>query len=467
MARVLIICKEIPTFHKKPPNTMNTPPVVPRVGSLTTFASLTLALVSVLLFNRCTDQVEATVRYTHVRPVYTTTETLRNSVSVMPAKTVTGTGKLFAHDSYLFLNQPGEGIHIIDNTDPSNPSTISFINIPGNFDLAAKGDILYADSYIDLLALDISDPLNVQVVKRVENVFPRYNSYGHYTDEQLGIVTSWVEEETVEIYEGDMNGYQEYGPGMYLYNGGFAMEEASLRSFANDASVPVINQNNQVIGKAGSLARFAVDNDQLYTVDDNNMQVFDINQLTDPVSVNNMYVGFMIETIFPYKDKLFIGSQNGMFIYETSNPGSPTHVSSFEHATSCDPVVANDSIAYVTLRSGNTCEGVLNQLDIVDVRDVYSPYLMMSYSMENPHGLGIDGTTLFVCEGEYGLKVFDASNTYAIDQNLIAHFQDVHAYDVIPMNGILMMIGDDGLYQYDYTDLSNIRLLSKLTVAAL
>ena len=446
---------------------MKTTSSFPRVGSLTTFASLTLALVSVLLFNRCTDQVEATVRYTHVRPVYTTTETLRNAVAVMPAKTITGTGKLFSHDKYLFLNQPGEGIHIIDNTDPSNPTTISFINIPGNFDLAAKGDILYADSYIDLLALDISDPLNVQVVKRVEDVFPRYNSYGHYTDEQLGIVTSWVEEEAVEIYEGDMNGYQEYGPGMYLYNGGFAMEEARLSSFANDASVPVVNQNNQVIGKAGSLARFAVDNNHLYTVDDYDMQVFDITQLTDPIAGNKLNIGFMIETIFPYKDKLFIGSQTGMFIYETSNPENPGYVSSFEHATSCDPVVANDSIAYVTLRSGNTCEGVLNQLDIVDVRDVYSPHLATSYAMENPHGLGIDGTTLFICEGEYGLKVFDASNTYAIDQNLIAHFQDVHAYDVIPMNGILMMIGDDGLYQYDYTDLSNIRLLSKLTVAAL
>ena len=110
---------------------MKTTSPFPRVGSLTTFASLTLALVSVLLFNRCTDQVEATVRYTHVRPVYTTTETLRNAVAVMPAKTITGTGKLFSHDKYLFLNQPGEGIHIIDNTDPSNPTTISFYQHSG------------------------------------------------------------------------------------------------------------------------------------------------------------------------------------------------------------------------------------------------------------------------------------------------------------------------------------------------
>ena len=155
-----------------------------------------------------------------------------------------------------------------------------------------------------------------------------------------------------------------------------------------------------------------------------------------------------------------------MYIYDNAQPESPTYISSFFHATSCDPVVANDSMAYVTLRTGTTCQGVQNQLDVVNIRDVYSPTLAATYAMENPHGLGIDGRTMFLCEGEHGLKVFDITNTHAIDQRLIAHFTDIHAFDVIPLNGTLIVIGDDGIYQYDYTDLTNIRLLSKLTVAA-
>ena len=165
---------------------------------LTTLCSLVLLGT----LSQCSDRVEATIRYTRVTPIYETTEVLRDAVVVMPPKAIEGTGKIYAHDGYLFLNQPAEGVHIIDNTDPTNPRPISFVNIPGNFDLAVQGDVLYADSYIDLLALDISDPRNVSVVQRVENVFPRYNSYGFYPDEEQGIVTGWVEEEMVEVYEG-------------------------------------------------------------------------------------------------------------------------------------------------------------------------------------------------------------------------------------------------------------------------
>ena len=441
---------------------------VPLPRSLGRIVFYCFSLVLFVTLSRCTDQVEATMRYTKVTPVYETTETLRQAVSVMPARAIEGTGKIYAHGGYLFLNQPSEGVHIIDNTDPSNPRPISFINIPGNFDLAAQGDILYADSYIDLLALDISDPQNVTVTKRVENVFPRYNSYGFYPDDELGIVTSWVEEEVVEVYEGELGNYDpyRYSAGAFLFEGGLLMNNTARADFMSSADVPVFNQASEAIGKAGSLARFAASNGHLYAVDDQNMQVFDITQSADPVAGNELAIGFLIETIFPYKDKLFIGSQSEMFIYDNSNPENPTYVSSFSHATSCDPVVANDSLAYVTLRSGNTCQGTQNQLDVVDVRDVYNPWLVMSFQMENPHGLGIDANALFLAEGEHGLKVFDTSDSYAIDQHLLAHFEDIHAYDVIPLNGVLIVIGDDGVYQYDYSDLTNIRLLSKLTVAA-
>ena len=449
---------------------MNSLAPLPRsLGPFTTYCfSFMLSLILVGTLSRCTDQVEATMRYTKVTPVYETTEALRQAVSVMPARAIEGTGKIYSHDGYLFLNQPGEGIHIIDNTDPRQPRPISFVNIPGNFDLAAQGNILYADSYIDLLALDISDPQQVTVVKRVENVFPRYNSYGFYPDEERGIVTSWIEEEVVEVYEGDLNNYNPYGyhTGAFFFEDGLLMNNSAQSDFMSQADVPVFNQANEPIGKAGSLSRFAISSGHLYSVDDQNLQMFDVTQPADPVPGNEVSIGFLIETIFPYNDKLFIGSQSEMFIYDNANPENPTYVSSFTHATSCDPVVANDSLAYVTLRTGNTCQGIQNQLDVLDVRDVYNPMLMTSYQMENPHGLGIDAHVLFLCEGEYGLKVFDTSDSYAIDRHLLAHFKDIHAFDVIPLNGVLIVIGDDGIYQYDYSDLTNIHLLSKLTVAA-
>lgn len=84
--------------------------------------------------------------------------------------------------------------------------------------------------------------------------------------------------------------------------------------------------------------------------------------------------------------------------------------------------------------------------------------------MHNPHGLGIDNGTLFICDGAAGLKVYDATDPLQITANQLAHFADIQTYDVIPYNGLLMMIGADGLYQYDYSDLEELQLISTIPV---
>jgi len=92
---------------------------------------------------------------------------------------------------------------------------------------------------------------------------------------------------------------------------------------------------------------------------------------------------------------------------------------------------------------------------------------MASFAMTEPYGLGIDNTTLFVCEGPHGLKVYDASNHQRITSNKLAEFPDIHAFDVIPLGSFLFMIGDEGFYIYDYSDLNDISLLGFLPVEAM
>lgn len=84
--------------------------------------------------------------------------------------------------------------------------------------------------------------------------------------------------------------------------------------------------------------------------------------------------------------------------------------------------------------------------------------------MFNPHGLGIDDGILFICDGADGLKVYDAENPLAIQSNMIAHFDEIDTYDVIPLGNILIMIGQDGLFQYDYSNPTNIVLLSHIRI---
>jgi len=219
---------------------------------------------------------------------------------------------------------------------------------------------------------------------------------------------------------------------------------ALLGACASDAVDPSGNTNN---GVGGSLARFAISGNHLYTVDFHSLSVFDVSDAANPGKANHLDVGVNIETIFPKEKTLFIGSQEGMYIYDITSPAQPAFLSVFTHVVSCDPVVADDRYAYVTLRSVNGfCGRFTNQLDIIDIQNLRNPFLVTSYGMNSPKGLGIDGNTLFLCDD--GLKVYDVSDANNLD--LKYHFF-IEANDVIPYQGNLMVIGADGLYQYDYT----------------
>ena len=46
----------------------------------------------------------------------------------------------------------------------------------------------------------------------------------------------------------------------------------------------------------------------------------------------------------------------------------------------------------------------------------------------------------------------------------LEHRKDFNAYDVIPYKDVLILIGSDGLYQFDYSDPKNLKQLSRLTI---
>ena len=224
--------------------------------------------------------------------------------------------------------------------------------------------------------------------------------------------------------------------------------------------------NPSTSGVSGSTARFAIVNERLYAVSQSEMKLFSLQNPENPVKDGSLNLGFGIETIFPYKDKLFLGTNTGVQIWDNKNPQKPTYLSRLDHARACDPVVVENDIAYVTLRSVNNfsrCGGAIaNQLDVIDVSNAASPILLKTYEMESPYGLGIDKNKLFICEGLSGLKTFDATKPMDIKQ--LQHFKNMNAYDVIPLNNTLMLIGKDGLYQYDYSNPNSLKLLSKISV---
>jgi len=83
--------------------------------------------------------------------------------------------------------------------------------------------------------------------------------------------------------------------------------------------------------------------------------------------------------------------------------------------------------------------------------------------MTGPSGLSKDGNTLFVCDGKEGLKIYNAID-YS-DLKLIKQISNIEPVDVIAWGSTALVVTKDGLYQYDYSNLNNIHLSSKLTIS--
>ncbi|MBO0935795.1 hypothetical protein J2I47_04465 [Fibrella sp. HMF5335] len=230
-------------------------------------------------------------------------------------------------------------------------------------------------------------------------------------------------------------------------------------SAASDTATPTTGA-----GTGGSTARFTVADNFLYVLQKQSLLSYDVSTSQNPVAGGNVALyGNSPETIFPFGKYLLLGTPTGILFYDRSlKPATPTYVSTYHHWFSCDPVVAQGTIAYATLRSGTPCRTGQNALETVDISDPTKPKLIRSYPMTNPRGLGIDDKTLFVGEGESGLRVFDATDPASLRE--IAFFKNISTYDLIPARNVLIVTGTGGIYQYDYSDPTAIRLLSTLPV---
>jgi len=230
----------------------------------------------------------------------------------------------------------------------------------------------------------------------------------------------------------------------------------SLSSCGKNSSGADSFKGSGTTGLGGSMARFTITNDHLFTVSDTKLSVFDINDANNPVLRHKKEIGFGVETIFPLGDNIFIGTQTGMKIMDVSQPTDPVLLSSFQHIRSCDPVVANGQYAYVTLRSDNLCTRGTNELQILDISNLQNPKLINTFPMNKPGGLALEGNNLFVCDNI--LRWYDVTDP----KRLVAKGTFItNATDLIVHKNILMVIGTGGLSQYTYAS-GEIKLLSRI-----
>ncbi|WJJ96477.1 LVIVD repeat-containing protein [Algibacter luteus] len=367
----------------------------------------------------------------------------RSAVKVNAPKTIEEPGKIYVYQDYIFVSDVDSGVHIIDNTNPEMPQAIKFIEIPGNEDISVKDNFLFADSATDLVVFDISDINNVVMSERLEDVFTVYDY-----------------DIPIEAQEVDYGKYN-YEEEIII---GWTLSTERRKKVDNTRVIDVIFNDGMVgsqaessTGTGGSLARFQIVDNYLYTVGNYEMAIFNIQNLEEPFLVNTQYAGWNIETMFQAEGYLYLGSTNGMYIYNLKNPSAPEYVSEFTHWEGCDPVVVNGDYAYLTLRGGNLCGQLESVLEVIDISNKSNPTLSARYDLENPYGLGIRNNMLYVCDGTAGLKLFELETPK--DLKLVNTLDDIQATDVIPLENNLIMIGGNTLYQYEYKE-NNIELIS-------
>jgi hypothetical protein len=106
----------------------------------------------------------------------------------------------------------------------------------------------------------------------------------------------------------------------------------------------------------------------------------------------------------------------------------------------------------------------VNELHVLDIKDPYKPELVKAYPMSSPHGLALTENFLYLAEGIHGLKSFDVSDVLKIDENRMEHLRSMKSVDIIPGPKSLIIIGPDGVCQFDYSKPHRLMPLSCLQV---
>lgn len=402
---------------------------------------------SLSFFTSCSDQLcEQEVTYTKATAIYADLNDFRIDNLNESPKQLESANKIYLSNDLILISERMKGIHVYDNSDPKNPIAINFLNIPGNNEMFVEDNIIYADSYYDMLKIDISSPLQATVVSRLENAIRP-----QFSNDRGQILIGFNEEIVTEQLSCDA--YIDDNNSIYF-------DWNSQR--IDDSAIPTafVSNSNGSLGTANRIAKvddliFIIDKTNIFTLEDREK----LSEATIPQSI-----GWALETIYPADGHLFLGSNNGMQIYRIQDDNRVSLRGEFFHATGCDPVLPTDqNVAYVTLRSGDECPGDENNISVVNIANLNSPSLIQEIAMDSPYGMTLHEDKLYVGEGTNGFKIFDASERDNL--KLIETNRSIETYDIIvhPTDrNILLFANPNGISQYA-TEGQDYNLLSSIT----
>lgn len=427
------------------------------------FHSCHFVLISNMEENQCERNCPNGSRYYNSYSVQTISlEELKAQISVEDPKPYQSTGKFYFYNDLMFVNDPNVGIHVLDVANAANISKVKYINLPGNIEVSIRNNMMYADIYGAMLSLDISNLMDNELRIKGENIgifeYNAYNEAWRLIEEQQ------PENDLIKQLEyRELDNIEGLGETVFIsgiiYNGVrcdcldiYYLE----KNITSDTST---GGQSPLTGEGGSLARFKVVDDYLYALNNKAIKLFRFKEDGTLQNWSTVDVRWGIETVYRLEDYLFIGSTTGMFIYDITDPGNPSFISNYNHFRACDPVVAAGNYAYVTLRSTNNwCTGSINQLQIIDISEIFEPEPVSVYNLNAPYGLAYREDRVLVCDGGSGLKIIDVTDKKA--PKVVGFIDDIDPRDIILIKDLAYVVTKEGMVIYSISDLENPQRLS-------
>jgi hypothetical protein len=130
------------------------------------------------------------------KPIYIPLSEL-GDIKNLPPQTIEQTGTIFLRDTLFFMLEFKKGIHVFNILDTMNTAALTFWNIPAITDFTISGNRVYADSWRDLVTIDISDLYQIREISRNKDTFkpilypPLYDGHFECVDESKGVLIGW------------------------------------------------------------------------------------------------------------------------------------------------------------------------------------------------------------------------------------------------------------------------------------
>lgn len=319
---------------------------------------------------------------------------------------------IYLYDTLLLIADSVAGIHVYSVKNSAAPVFRMRIPIRGNSGVAMKGDVVFANSYGSILAIRLTGP------------------------------------STYEI-----SSYIKHEPGYFPLDDG----TGGLGCGCSGPEQPVAAGTE---GVGGSYALFAVIGSYLYYLDGANVITLDISNPESPQQLSRTYIDWTAETLFPTDKYLFVGGSSGMYVLDRSNPSNPVPIGTTSHFRAYDPVVALDSVAFVTLRTGNDYQAMQDEFLAVSLDTITAPSVISETPVTTPWGLALSDSLLYVAKGYNGFALYNVKDPRNVAS--LGDWATPSARDFIWAGTRLYVMTFGEIMIYDVTDPKGPVLLSTI-----